>query len=794
MLKQKNAAPIILAIFLTLSLTVALGQVQTITKLTTSNPVLALGNLESGSYLDTNVSDDSSLILKENSANQLLVEFNNWQAFSEAPRTKITSIKVVLEGRATAADDQWYVSFWDHSTGSWSGTWHQLGSGGFESFDVTYSVAITSQDIRNYLDQNGNFRLRLADGRGSMQGPNDVVQTTLYLDYLAVQIGYDNKAPQSAINFPSDGSRFAGGESISISGTAADDSGSGVKEVRVSTDGGANWSTASGTRAWTFNWIIPATEGNIEIRSQAVDNVGNVETPPMKATIYVDRSGPQSSFLEPGPNEWIKGTVKVRATIDDSADGNGTIVAAEFAVDTTSNPYSMQAEERWGSSPVQNVSFDWNTVSYSDGSHTLYVRGKDDVGNYGPWSTGIKVKVDNTPPEISDVYAYSYTTTATVGWSTDEPATSQVEYGTTVQGSILTSEKTALRYTHEIELTNLLLMTKYAYRVISTDAADNVAVSEWKIFSAGDSDPHQGGSYPAGTDLCAQCHRTHTGVGPRLSVYFYQKDYCFTCHDVTGSGSINFTQGEFERPYRHSLYGYDTGSYKQCGNCHESHIIPTVTSNLLVNPNDTTQLWTIVTNTASPFYDSETTMSGMYIWCEQCHRDSAVTGTWIYPRRSVTGYVPYAVTVAWQTLKSTVDDSGTTTGAWQYFTAETTGTRYGYNDETADGHSAHGRAASSPNAATKLQGTWRGEYTATYPALSCLVCHEPHGSTQPWLILPTITVGGFSTGSYDMTTRSGQLSFCNSCHDPNLVYATDVFPDCGTAQKCTDCHRHGWQF
>lgn len=794
MLKKKNVVFLILAIFLTLSMAVAFGQIQVVTKLATANPSLSPGSLESGLYIDTNVSDDSSLILKENSSFQLLAEFNSWQQFSEASKSKVTLLKVVLEGRASSADDDWFVSFWDYSTNSWSSNWYQLGSTGFGPVDVTYSVTIASQDIQGYLDQNGDFRLRLADGRSSSQSLDDLAQTTIYLDYLAVQIGYDITTPRSMIISPADSTRFAGGESISISGTANDDSGSGVKEVRVSTDGGNNWSVAAGAGNWTFNWTVPTTEGGYEIQSQAVDNVGNIETPPAKAAIYVDRTGPRSTVLEPGSNDWVKGTTRVRATIDDSTAGNGNITAAEFAVDSTSNPQAMQAEGSWGSSPVQDVSFDWDTTLLGDGSHTIYVRGKDDVGNFGPWSAGVRVKIDNTPPEITDVYAYSHTTTATVGWRTNEPATSQVEYGTRAQGPVLTQENFVLRKKHQVELEDLLLLTIYRYRVISRDAAGNVAVSEWNIFLAGDPDPHQGGNYAGDTELCAECHRTHSSVGSRLSVYFNQKDQCFTCHDVAGSGSINFTQAEFERPYRHSLYGYDTTSYKQCANCHESHVIPTIASNLLVNPTDTTELWTIVTNTASPFYDSETSSSAMYYWCERCHQDSAVTGTLIYPRRSVTGYVPYAVTVVWQTLKSTVDDSGTTTGTWQYFTANTTGTRYGYNDVSATGNSAHGRAVSSPNAASKLLGTWRGGYTATYPALSCLDCHETHGSIQPWLIVPSITAGGFTTGSYDMTLRTGQKSFCNSCHDPSLVYATDVYPDCSTAQKCTDCHKHSWQF
>lgn len=796
MFKRKNVASLIPAIFLALSFSVAFSQVQTVTKLTTANPSLISGSLESGSHLDVNVSGDSSLILKENAAYQLQAEFNNWQPFSEANKTKVTSLKVIVEAKASSADDSWYVSFWDYSENAWSSDWHQLGTGGFETYDIAYTISIATSAAQDYLNESGDLRLRLADGRSSGQGPNDAVQTTLSLDYLAVQISYDNTAPDSLLTFPSNNARFKGGETISLSGTASDGSGSGVAQVQVSTDGGTSWPVASGTAAWSFVWIVPVGEGKYTVLARAIDNVGNIETSFAEADVYVDRTGPNATVLTPESDSWVKGVVSIEAAIDDSLTGKGTIAAAHFAVDTTAMTYAMEpGDGSWGDGSVESVRVSWDTSSVQDGLHTLFVRGVDDLGNLGSWSSGVEVKVDNTPPVISDLYAYSYTATATVGWTTDEPATTRVEYGTTVQNSMLTPEDTALRYNHKVELSDLFLLVKYAYRAKSKDAAGNEAVSEWKIFLAGDPDPHQGNNYAFDTDLCAKCHRSHSSPGSRLSVYSYQKDYCFTCHDVAGSGSINFTQAEFEQPYPHSLHGLDAASYKQCANCHETHLIPTVTSNLLVDPVNTTQLWTIVTNTASPFYDNETTTTaGLYIWCERCHVDSAVTGTWINARRNLEGYVPYAVTVVWQTLKSTVDDSGTTTGAWQYFTKETTGTRYGYNDAAANGHSAHGRATSSSNAASRLQGTWRGGYTATYPAMPCKDCHEHHGSAQPWMIVPTITVGGVTRGSYDMTLREGQKSFCNVCHDPVLRYATDVFPDCSTTQKCTDCHRHGWQF
>ncbi|TET54170.1 MAG: hypothetical protein E3J54_02660 [Actinobacteria bacterium] len=58
--------------------------------------------------------------------------------------------------------------------------------------------------------------------------------------------------------------------------------------------------------------------------------------------------------------------------------------------------------------------------------------------------------------------------------------------------------------------------------------------------------PHIGPEFPENTDACAQCHRTHTAPGlfllaEGLSVY----DFCVSCHDGTGANT-NVVDGRFE--------------------------------------------------------------------------------------------------------------------------------------------------------------------------------------------------------------------------------------------------------
>jgi hypothetical protein len=114
---------------------------------------------------------------------------------------------------------------------------------------------------------------------------------------------------------------------------------------------------------------------------------------------------------------------------------------------------------------------------------TLYhyrVKSKDTAGN--PTTSGDNTFTttagpDITAPVISAVTAGSLTTTgATITWTTDELADSQVEYGpTTSYGSSTGITNTSPRVTsHTVPLTGLAGATLYHYRVKSRDAAGNL--------------------------------------------------------------------------------------------------------------------------------------------------------------------------------------------------------------------------------------------------------------------------------------------------------------------------------
>jgi hypothetical protein len=86
---------------------------------------------------------------------------------------------------------------------------------------------------------------------------------------------------------------------------------------------------------------------------------------------------------------------------------------------------------------------------------------------------------DTTPPVITSVAASNINgASATISWFTDEPATSQVEYGETEVLGLSTDLDTTLVTNHSVTLTNLTSATTYYYKVKSRDAAGNLAASE----------------------------------------------------------------------------------------------------------------------------------------------------------------------------------------------------------------------------------------------------------------------------------------------------------------------------
>ncbi len=189
-----------------------------------------------------------------------------------------------------------------------------------------------------------------------------------------------------------------------------------------------------------------------------------------------DIVSPTISITSPSDGGAVSGTTPVQA----SASDNGCVTLVEFYVDgvlhstDTSSPFS----------------FTWDTTGLPDGSsHVLTATAYDLAGNYGN-SAPVTVTIvdsipDSIPPVISGVSASVTGTSATITWTTDEPATSQVKYGLKRKYGQASLLDPTLVTSHSVTLTSLSPDRTYHYRALSVDSGGNSAQSGDHTFTTG---------------------------------------------------------------------------------------------------------------------------------------------------------------------------------------------------------------------------------------------------------------------------------------------------------------------
>ncbi|MEW6681369.1 MAG: fibronectin type III domain-containing protein [Nitrospirota bacterium] len=171
----------------------------------------------------------------------------------------------------------------------------------------------------------------------------------------------------------------------------------------------------------------------------------------------------------------------------------GSITSSSATITwTTSEPATSLVE--YGTSTAYGLQTTENSVLAGSHQHlltglqasTLYhyrVLSRDAAGNVSvsadrTLTTSAPAPADTTPPTISAVAAVTVTSgSATIAWTTNEAATTQVQYGTTTAYGSTTSLNSTLLTTHSQALSGLAASTTYNFRVLSRDAAGNLATS-----------------------------------------------------------------------------------------------------------------------------------------------------------------------------------------------------------------------------------------------------------------------------------------------------------------------------
>jgi len=169
---------------------------------------------------------------------------------------------------------------------------------------------------------------------------------------------------------------------VTVTLSASDDQGSGVKHIAYSVNGNAD--TASGSS----KQITVSDEGTTTITFHAVDNVGKEEDQEHTFTVKIDKSAPTISDLgttkPPNGAGWYKTDVTNRFKASDSGSGLSAACQTSFPLSTGEN---IQSKTTSGEGSAVKVTSDNCT---------------DEAGNTATGKDSATFKIDKSAPSVSE--------------------------------------------------------------------------------------------------------------------------------------------------------------------------------------------------------------------------------------------------------------------------------------------------------------------------------------------------------------------------------------------------------
>jgi glucose/arabinose dehydrogenase/PKD repeat protein len=307
----------------------------------------------------------------------------------------------------------------------------------------------------------------------------DQIQTDMVTPLAGAAPGPDTIAPTVALTAPT-APAVAG--TVSVTASASDNVG--VAGVQFLLDGNT-LAAEDPTSPYSVSWnTTTAVQGIHTLAAQARDAAGN-STVTAPVTVTVDNQAPT-------------GTVAINNGAPATNTRNVTLaLSASDAVTSVTQMRFSNTGTSFSAAEAFAVTKAW-TLSTGAGTKTVYVQFRDAAGN---WSTSVTdtIVLDTTAPMISARTATNIaSTSATVTWTTNEPATSQVNYGLTTSYGSTTTLDPALLTSHSVALASLAPNTTYNYRVRSIDAAGNETVSANSTFRTAAGADTVAPSIPAG--------------------------------------------------------------------------------------------------------------------------------------------------------------------------------------------------------------------------------------------------------------------------------------------------------
>jgi chitodextrinase len=291
---------------------------------------------------------------------------------------------------------------------------------------------------------------------------SDVVHWSFY---ATLSTSSDTVPPVVAITAPG-ANTIVQGASVALTANATDNVA--VAGVTFLVDGsaiGAEDTTSPYSMVWNSTTVM---SGSHVVSAVARDSSGNTAQS-AGVPVTVDNQPPAGAVVINGGAPATNSTsVTLTLAATDALSG-----VTQMRLSNTATPGTAQAYA---------TSCAWTLATGSGKTKTVYVQYMDGAGN---WSGNFSASIayDTTAPTISGVSTSNITANgASIVWTTNEPATSQVEYGTTSAYGTLSPLDSALVSSHTVALSSLLPSTTYYFRPRSKDAAGNERVGSGSTF------------------------------------------------------------------------------------------------------------------------------------------------------------------------------------------------------------------------------------------------------------------------------------------------------------------------
>jgi subtilisin family serine protease len=270
----------------------------------------------------------------------------------------------------------------------------------------------------------------------------------------------DTTSPTTTITAPADSAAVKG--TITVSATASDNIG--VTQVELYRDGTlVDTDTAA---PYSFSWSTTEVgDGNHTLQTKAYDAANNFGTS-STITVTVDNTAPAVAVTAPADNATVNGTVAVTANASDTIG----VVGVQFKLDgnnlgseDTTSPYSL----------------DWDTLTASNGNHTLTAVARDAAGNTTTaFTITVTVSNDTTAPTTaitapSNNASIKGTVTVSAN-ATDNIGVVGVQFK--LDGSNLSSEDTSSPYSISWDTTTAS-NGSHTLTAVARDAAGNTTTS-----------------------------------------------------------------------------------------------------------------------------------------------------------------------------------------------------------------------------------------------------------------------------------------------------------------------------